>query len=113
MKAVGQVRIPLVLQRPRLVVGVNTKAHPHRRQGTQTHCLPACVSQADVGPLQDPDHDAGDSGSCSERAKTVVAAHDRPEEPHRTAHGQTPSVAVRTLDRRPQEAADKGLLVVR
>ena len=103
-------RIPLVLQRPRLlVVGVNMKAYPRRPQGTQVHCLPACVSQADAGPLQDPDHDAGDSGS--ERAKTV--AEVGAEEAHRTAHGQTPSVAVRTLDRRPQEAADKGLLVVR
>ena len=105
MKAVGRVRIPLVLQRPRLlVVGVNTKTRPHRHQGTQAPCLPACVSQADAGPLQDPDHDAGDLGSCSERAKTMAAVHvhDHPVEAHRTAHGQIPSVAVRTLDRRHQ-----------
>ena len=116
-KAVGRVRILLHLQRPRLVVRVSTKAHPRRRQDTQAQCLPARVSQADAGRLQDPIHDAGDSGSCCEYMKTVAAArvcvHGRPKEAHRTAHGQTPSVAVRTLDRRHLVAVDTDLSIAR
>ena len=59
-KAVGQVRIHLIpLQHPRLlvvVVGVDTKVHPHRCRGTNPHCLPARVSEADAGPLPEPVH---------------------------------------------------------